>query len=221
MVHVFDGNVTGIALTPVGHRMSYKPGQFVFMSFPNSARSGLNKEVHPFSIASSPDEGQLRIDAKALGDYTANLKYLKVGDIAEIEGAYGKFTFTRFGNRPQIWVAGGIGVTPFLSMARTYNDQHPPVDMIYSVVHKTELLEAGNLSYHLPAAHPRFRFFPYVADNEDGFLTADKIEHMCGGLQDKEIFICGPPPMMKSLKKQLIAKGVPKIRIHTEEFAMS
>ena len=69
--------------------------------------------------------------------------------------------------------------------------------------------------------HPSFRYFPYVADEQDGFLSADKVDEMCGGLKGKEIFICGPPPMMKSLKSQLKAKGVPNSKIHSEEFAMT
>ena len=51
---------------------------------------------------------------KALGDYTQSLKNLKPGTIAEIEGAFGKFSYTHYGDSPQIWIAGGIGVTPFL-----------------------------------------------------------------------------------------------------------
>jgi ferredoxin-NADP reductase len=61
---------------------------------------------------------------------------------------------------------------------------------------------------------------PYVADKTNGFLDAAKIETIAGQLQDAHIFICGPPVMMQSLRTQLLARGVPKSHIHSEEFTM-
>lgn len=216
-----EGGVVGIAMEPMDKPLSYKPGQFIFMRFLWSNKEGISKEAHPFSIASSPNEDKLRVYIKSLGDYTESLKNLTVGTVAEIEGAFGKFTFTRFGTAPQIWIAGGIGVTPFLSMARSYNAQSPKVDLVYSVVHRTELLDQRAIAEYLPQHYPSFRYKPYVASEEDGFLTAAKIKEMCGGLEGKEIFICGPPPMMKALRSQLKALGVPNRKIHSEEFSMS
>ena len=220
-VREMPGNVVSLTLEAIEKSIDYKPGQFIFIRFLYSNAEGVIREAHPFSIASSPKEDNLRLLVKSLGDFTVNLKNLKIGTIAEIEGAYGKFTYTRFGTRPQVWIAGGIGVTPFLSMARSYDEKSPPVDLVYSVVHRTELLDQKALCEVLPSIHPTFRYFPYVADEQDGFLSVDKVEALCGGLEGKEIFICGPPPMMKSLKLQLKAKGIPSSRIHSEEFAMT
>lgn len=216
-----EGNVVNISMEAVEKPLDYKPGQFIFIRFLWSTPQGVIKEAHPFSIASSPKEDKLRILVKSLGDFTTSLKSMKVGTIAEIEGAYGKFTYTNFGSLPQVWIAGGIGITPFLSMARSYEASSPPVDLIYSVVHRTELLDQVALADKLPSLFPQFRYMPYVADETDGFLTADKIDAMVGGLTKREIFICGPPPMMKSLRAQLRKKGVPNSKIHSEEFSMS
>jgi len=114
-VREMPGNVVSLTLEAIEKAIDYKPGQFIFIRFLYSNAEGVIREAHPFSIASSPKEDNLRLLVKSLGDFTVNLKNLKIGTIAEIEGAYGKFTYTRFGARPQVWIAGGIGVTPFLS----------------------------------------------------------------------------------------------------------
>lgn len=220
-VRVVGGNVVSLTFDALHRPINYKPGQFVFIKFLNAGNDGITSEAHPFSIASSPKEHRLRLLVKSLGDYTSALKNIKPGTVAEIEGAYGKFTFTRFGAAPQIWIAGGIGVTPFLSMARSYDQNSPNVDMIYSVVSRSELLDQRAIAEMLPSVHPTFRYFPYVADEQEGFLTAQKIDELCGGVKGKEIFICGPPAMMKSLRQQLGQMGVPGRKIHSEEFSMT
>ncbi|NBU33357.1 ferric reductase [bacterium] len=215
-----NGNVVGVTMEPLEKKMTYKAGQFVFIRFLWSEQEGIIREAHPFSIASSPGEANVRLYIKSLGDYTTSLKNLKVGTLAEIEGAYGKFTFTRFGIAPQVWIAGGIGITPFLSMARSYMPDSPQVDLVYSVVNRTELLDQKAVAEFLPSTYKSFRYFSYIAKEQDGFLTAQKVSDMCGGLNGKEIFICGPPLMMSSLRSQLRQLGVPNRRIHSEEFSM-
>lgn len=219
-ISLLEGNVVAISLDPMEKMIDYKPGQFVFIRFLWGGKEGIIREAHPFSIASSPNEDKMRLYIKSLGDYTNSLKNLKVGMVAELEGAYGKFTYTNFGSAPQVWIAGGIGVTPFLSMARSYTPQSPPVDLVYSVVSKSELLDQKALSEFLPDHYKTFRYFPYVATPEKGFLTAPKVAEMCGDLKGKEIFLCGPPPMMKSLRAQLREMNVPNRKIHSEEFTM-
>lgn len=214
------GNVVGVSLEPLQKKLSFKPGQFIFIRFSSSIKQGIEREAHPFSVASSPKDSNIQLYIKSLGDFTASLKNLQVGAVAEIEGAYGRFTFTRFSDSPQIWIAGGIGITPFLSMAKSYTKNSPAVDLIYSVTHHTELLEQKALSKILPTTYNSFRYFPYVSQ-QDGYLTAQKIQDMCGAVQGKEIFICGPPTLMRELRKQLQSLGVPNSKIHSEEFAIT
>lgn len=221
-VQVFAGNTVAVEMTPIEKGINFKPGQFVFIRFIWSNKDGIIKEAHPFSIASAPGEDSLRLYMKALGDYTHSLKNLKAGTIAEIEGAFGKFSYTNYGDSPQIWIAGGIGVTPFLSMARSLNPNSPPVDMFYSVLKREELVDQKALAEFLPEHYGQFKYHPYIGAEQTGFLNAKYVnENVAGGIAGKEIFICGPPPMMKSLRKQLREMGVPNNKIHSEEFAMS
>lgn len=214
------GNVTQLFMQPTGPELSYKPGQFVFIRFRGTG-GVLTKEWHPFSISSSPSDGHLQISAKALGDYTGKLSGLKAGALADIEGAYGRFSYTNYKNKNQVWIAGGIGVTPFLSMMKDLPEDDVKVELYYSVKTESELID-WPLLYHTAIKKPRsFRVIPFVGDKQPKFLDVDYIEEMSGGLKGKDFYICGPPPMMQSIKKQLRAKGVPATSIHSEEFAMS
>jgi len=220
-VAVVAGNTIAVEMSAIEKPIDFVPGQFVFARFLWSGADGISKEAHPFSIASAPGEKTLRLYMKALGDYTTSLKHLQVGTIAEIEGAFGKFSYTHYGDVPQVWVGGGIGVTPFLSMARSLKADSPQIDMFYSVVKKEELVDQQALDTFLPNHYSQFKYHTYISEEQKGFLTGKYIEDKIGSLQGREIFICGPPPMMKSMRAQLRKMGIPNHKIHTEEFSMS
>ncbi len=221
--YTLPGNVVHIVMDPVNKPIDFKAGQFVFVKFLWSEKDGIIQEIHPFSIASGPSEpnNQIRLYVKALGDFTSTLKRLQPGTIVEVEGAFGKFIPSRYTDQPQIWVGGGIGITPLLSAARNFSPNHPPVDLYYSVQTRTEMVDQEALAEFLPKYYKQFRYFPYVFEETKTYLNARYIEEKSGGLKDKHIFICGPPPMMKSLRSQFRQLGVPNEKIHTEEFSMS
>lgn len=219
-VKVVAGNVTQLAMRPVKDRMMYKPGQFIFIRF-KDVNSKLSHEWHPFSISSGSNDGVLQVTVKGLGDYTNSLTQIRPGAIATIEGAYGRFSYNNYKNLNQIWVAGGIGVTPFLSMARSLPADGYRIDLYYSVKTTSELIDWDDLYDIAVAKNGNFRVIPFIADQQDGYLGADFIEKTSEGLKGKDIFICGPPPMMQSLRKQFKAKHVPGTSLHSEEFGMS
>lgn len=208
------------SLLPLGQRVSYKPGQFVFMKFLNAQAVGINKEWHPFSISSAPSNGPLEIIAKALGDYTNNLARLQPGTIAKIEGAYGSFTFYEYSNPNQIWIAGGIGITPFLSMIKSLPPTGYNVDLYYSVSSEADVIEWQNIVQSVMIHPQQLRVLPFDSSKWQMHLDIKFILNYSGTVVGKEIFICGPTGMMKSLKKQLIEAGAEKRAIHSEEFAM-
>ena len=110
----------------VGRAISFIPGQFAFVSFRENA---VGREPHPFTIASSPHASTLDFVVKALGDHTTALMGLPAGAHAEVEGAYGAFSYLNVPNVRQIWIAGGIGITPFLSMARSIDASAYEIDL--------------------------------------------------------------------------------------------
>lgn len=210
------GGIFEIEMAPKKERLLFSPGQFIFISFQSKS---VESEFHPFSISSSSQDPNLRVSIKALGDFTKSVKNLKIGDLAAIEGPYGKFIHTATANINQIWIAGGIGITPFLSMARSLRSNVYRIDLYYSVKSKSdaafleELLKISNIYNHL-------RVFPWISD-EKGRMTGNDVFEGSEGLGNKDIFLCGPPPFMISIRQQLIDLGVPEKNIHWEYFNFS
>lgn len=217
-VNDLGSGVIEVVMVAENKVMHYVPGQFLFVSFTDGA---VGKEAHPFSISSAPTDKKLRITVKALGDYTSELKYLNVGSVAKIEGPFGNFTYLRGVSPRQVWVAGGIGVTPFLNMARNMAENKRPdlqVDFYYTTKTEQEMVFREELE-QISVQNKGFRFIPFTSERF-GFLTADIISEMSGDLRSADFFVCGPPPMMRSLKSQLLAAKVPKGLIHMEEFKL-
>jgi predicted ferric reductase len=217
-VHRLDESVTEIVMEPQAEKMQYIPGQFIFVSF---KKGGVKSETHPFSISSAPHEPQLRITVKALGDYTATLPNLAVGATARIEGPFGSFSYQHVQNKKHIWIAGGIGITPFLNMARSLEvspEAGYVVDFYYSTRTKQEMIFLPEL-LAIAKTYPSLRIIPFNAD-EQGFLSMDVVASMSGGVDGKDIFVCGPPAMMHSVLAQCAVKKVPPQLIHSEEFKL-
>jgi predicted ferric reductase len=236
-----DEFVTEVVMAPIGERLDYAPGQFVFVTFESrgireefrpmdietepatatvTLRTGaVTNQAHPFSITSAPGSAHLRVAVKALGDFTNALRALEVGALVHVEGPYGAFSYRNIGNPKQVWIAGGIGVTPFLSMARSLTEDQYEIDFYYA-------METGEENYFiedfyaLGDQNPRVRTVP-IRKDQLGFMTADDVEGVSRNLPEKDILICGPPPMMHALKTQFVSKGVPEDQIHFEEFGFA
>jgi predicted ferric reductase len=222
-VNRLDEAVTEVVMEPRGEPLAYAPGQFLFVNFrdPFSAQFPpfLRNQFHPFSITSAPGEQRLRITVKAVGDYTRALRTLEPDVAAVVEGPYGAFSSRDLPGDRQIWIAGGIGVTPFLSMARSLNGERVAVDFYYCVEHEPEAHFVDEIR---AIAREREDFRVVVVPRErDGFLTAERLAAENPDLGSAEILICGPPAMIVSLRAQLRARGVPPDRIHAEEFSFA
>ncbi|MBP9718444.1 ferric reductase-like transmembrane domain-containing protein [Candidatus Gracilibacteria bacterium] len=213
-VNPLNGDVTEIVLKPMSNSISFQPGQFAFVELNCGGRIS---EVHPFSISSAPADPRLRFAIKSLGDYTKKVQYACVGSKAKVEGPFGGFIYTRARSKRQIWIAGGVGVTPFLSMVRCVPGPDYSIDFFYTtqkadeVIYKTEL-EA--------AASSQFRLHLWPTE-EKGRITAAAVTELAGDLKGADIYICGPVPMMRALANQCTALGVRRGRIHTEEFQLT
>ena len=211
-VHRLAEDTVEIVLAREGDRLRFQPGQFVFVRFVE-----LGGEAHPFSITSPPDEAAVRLVVKALGDHTTALMDLAPGGSAELEGPYGTFSRLALANPRQVWIAGGIGITPFLSMARSLDGTAHEIDLYYCTPAAEQAHFLDEL-FEMADRNPGLRVIP-IRDAHLGHVSADDIEAANRNLSEKEILICGPPVMIGNLTGQLRARGVPRARIHYEDFS--
>jgi len=192
-----------------------RAGQFLFVRFPGDQT--LN-ESHPFTISSAPQEDVLRLTVKASGDFTRALfSNLQPGMDAIVEGAHGMFDY-KTGGQKQIWIAGGIGLTPFLSFLRDMDGNlSQDVDLYYTVRHKEEALFLGEVE---SAAKKNPCLKAYIRFSAtDGSLTIEEVLKNAGGIvSGHHIYMCGPLAMVQAFEKKFLALGVPSKNLHYEEF---
>lgn len=202
-----------VFLEPVGTALTFVPGQFVFLAF--GGDSGWQR--HPFSVASAPGDPRLEVSIKAVGDYTRDLHdQLQPGTPAKVAGPYGGFDYTSGGHQ-QIWVAGGMGITPFLSWIRALDPTFDrDVWFFYAVGDAAEAVYLDDIqaaAAEHPTLHPQL-----VASARDGYLTA---ETALAGLPEGAepwIYMCGPSAMTAALADGFHRHGVPTGRIRWEQF---
>jgi len=192
-----------------GHRA----GQFAFVTF--EGKEG----AHPFTIASANrDDRTIDFQIKALGDFTRSLaQRLQVGQTVRVEGPYGRFDLARCNPKAgQIWIAGGIGVTPFLAWLESLQNnphQAPSADLHYCTRNQASDPFAARLQT-LCNAVPDIRL--HIHDASQGkALTAQSLQ-TCGKC---EIWFCGPAGLGNALRNGLKSMGM-KPRFHQEAFEM-
>ncbi len=197
-----------------GHRS----GQFAFVTF--DPKEG----AHPFTIASA-DQGDRTISfqIKALGDYTGQLaSRLRSGQAVKIEGPYGCFDLARRDpNARQVWIAGGIGVTPFLAWLESlqaHPEAAPAADLHYCTRDRDNdpfVPRLTQLCTALPGIHLHIH-----GDRQGNRLDATNIATGQNDARPAEIWFCGPRGLAESLAKGLRAAWHGKFRFHQEAFEM-
>lgn len=207
--------VTELRLRPLDEPLTFAPGQLVFVGVDDPA---VGRELHPFSITSAPGDDELRLVIRAAGDFTSHLDQVSAGSLCRVEGPYGTFWRDGADADRQVWIAGGIGITPFLSMARSLPDDVGAVDLYYCTEDTAAAVLIDEL-YAVAERHPTVRVIPVAADRL-GFLRADDVRAASGDLARTQIFLCGPPQMIDALRGQFEALGVPTHRIHFEDFRL-
>lgn len=193
----------------------HQPGQYAFLRFAH------DQEPHPFTIASSGDSPQtLRFAIKSLGDFTAELaNRLQVGQPVTIEGPYGEFRFDAPGTR-QIWVAGGIGITPFLARldylaARGGRDQ--PIDFWYATRSDQPTSFPQSLEQLCQQCGVTFH---HLDSSRQAYLTAATLHEAVGSFAAVSIWFCGPSAFANCLLNGLAVYGFDKRHFHYDSFTM-
>lgn len=197
-------------------------GQFLIVRF---LAKGFRWEAHPFSLSRLPDGRCLRLSIKRLGDYTRRIPELKPGTPVLIDGPHGVFTAKACAAGPVLLIAGGIGITPIRALAEEWVKAGREALLLYanrtggSMVFKKELEELADQS------GGRLTFIPVLSDEpawpgEKGRIDRALLSRVVPDLLSRDVFLCGPPPMMKSVRRALADAGVRPSRIHDERFAL-
>lgn len=211
-------DVLNVYAKPLKRKISFVPGQFAYIGFKNRDLGG---EQHPFSFSSAPQEEEVRFSIKMLGDYTVKLPLLKVGDRMFIKGPYGKFGDVYIkGKRPLVWIVGGIGVTPFLSMLRNEKQmiEERNIVLFYCFSSKDEGMFSDEIKF-LTEGKQSIEVHEWCSIDR-GRFNVPKILEILEKYENYDVQICGPGPMMESLKQQFEEIGVNNERIIFEKFQM-
>lgn len=206
-------DIVEVSLRPLTHALTTAPGQFVMAAFFEGPHFRGCGEYHPYTISGATPEGGLRLTIKALGDCTRKLQSLQTGVAARIEGPFGEF----FANRnaaPELWIAGGIGVTPFLAQLRL-GEVTQPTEFIYVYRAARDACYLGEMESYA-AAHPLLHFQPLVSQNDLGPLYAMLTK--MPDLPARQAYLCGPRPFVAAVSAWLKQHGMREQSIHFEKF---
>ncbi|MDQ7814982.1 MAG: ferric reductase-like transmembrane domain-containing protein [Patescibacteria group bacterium] len=201
-------------------RFRFAPGQFAIFRF---LAKGFWHEAHPFSFSLLPDGRSLRITVKDLGDYTGRMKNLKPGTPTIIDGPLGIFTLHRRTKDKILLIAGGVGITPIRALAEDAVKKSIDTVMLYGGRDTSSLVLKNELDGLAASKHLRTHYVLSHQEDwggEKGFIDDEKISRLVPDFADRDLYLCGPAPMLKtvlSLAKQL---RIPKDQIHFEKFSL-
>lgn len=207
---------------PRPQELTYKPGQYFFITI----KQGDKELTHHFSFSSSPTEKDHFEFTKKFTDheYSMALKAAKVGDWARIDAPYGQFTFE--GEHPKIaLLAGGIGITPFISICKNATDKrlNSKIILFYGcrtendIAFKQELEKMQeqnknlNIIFMINEASSQWK-------GATGVINAEMIKNELPDYNDNLFYVCGPPPMVKAMETLIESIGLPKTQLKLEYF---
>lgn len=206
-----------LVLKPHGD-FKFRAGQFCFLR--------INKENlyarHPFTISSSPNEKTLNFTIKMSGRFTKVASELKVGEEIFVEGPFGVFTFED-GEKDLVFIAGGVGITPFMSMIKDNLNRKIDNDMLllYGARRKNEIIFKKKLDGISSKDFSKV----YVLNKEkggkvfeSGRVNKKMIRKYVKDVGNSSFYLCGPQVMMESIKEILLNLGVHEKDIKMESF---
>ena len=192
--------------------LAAEPGQFFRWRF---LTRSLWWSSHPYSLSAAPGTDLLRITAKDIGDHSRALSQLRPGTRVIAEGPYGAFTAGR-SDRGVVLLAGGVGITPLRAMFSTLPG---PVTLIYRASSEQDIVFRDELDA-IAAARGAKVYYLVGSRAEIGGdpLSPRMLRSLVPGLDQQEVYVCGPSGMISAAVDALRGAGVPRRQIHFESF---
>ncbi len=204
--------IVEITLKPLADPTAITPGQFILVAFlgPTFRDCG---EFHPFTVSSIGVNHEMCIAVKALGECTQHIQSVEPGTMVRVHGAFGTFLADR-PPTPQLWVAGGIGIIPFLALLRA-GPVTQPTTLLY--LYRTEV-DAAFLQELRALANGDQQLSLKALATGDEAPDLNPLLPSTQELAHYECYLCGPPGMVAALRKDLHNRGVKPHQIHFEKF---
>jgi len=202
-------------------RFAFRAGQYVNVVFLSKGRWS----PHPFSLSAAPNGQFLRMSIKAAGDFTDRIREVTPDTRALLDGPLGAFIAAE-PREKYLMVAGGIGITPIRALIESLAAAGRDIVLLYSVKAANDLVFASEL--RALTAHCHFIVSGDTGSTEGGGsrvghergrIDLPMLARLVPDVRDREVFICGPPPMMKAVAAALDTLQVRKSSIHYEQFA--
>ena len=205
-----------------GYKLDFEPGMFVMLGY-KDPQTG-QETSRAYSIASPPGHDTLTFAISMVhGRFTSKLDNAKVGDTYFISGPYGQFKFDYKSDKKVLFIAGGTGVAPFLSMIEHSFENNLDIDivLVYSVRYPNDII-AKNRLYELQSKMKlkvvvtvtRESELPW--DGERGHISADMIKKYVSDISERTCYICGPLQFTKAMKDIAVSLGFSNDKIKAD-----
>jgi predicted ferric reductase len=221
------GSSWSLDFKPIDHKgFKFTAGQFAWIS----RKSPFLYFENPFSFSTNSDveDGSFGFTIKELGDFTNSIKDFKPGDKVYIDGPYGTFSIDKFKCQEVVFIAGGIGSAPVMSMLRTLASRGDKTPLIFfygspsweEIIYREELEDLGQ-KLNLKLIHVLER--PHEGwVGETGYINLNLLKkYLPADYKERIYFMCGPLPMLKAMEKYLADLQVPHKNVHSEKYDMA
>jgi ferredoxin-NADP reductase len=208
----------------------FRAGQAVDITVLNPPETDSEGNIRTFSIASPPSEDRLMVATRMRDSaFKRALKSMPLGTAVKIDGPSGSLTLHKNVSKPAVFLAGGIGITPFLSILRQAAKDELPhrLHLFYSNRRPEDAPFLDTLS-ELQKSNPNFRFVPTMTEmgksrqkwtGETGYIDGRMLGKHLASLQGAIYYIAGPPAMVAAMRQMFTTAGADEDDIHTEEFS--
>ncbi len=209
---------------------TFKPGQFIELTLIDPPETDGEGNTRPFSLASAPYEEDLMITTRMRDTaFKRVLKTLPISAPLTMEGPFGNLTLYKNASRPAVFLAGGIGITPFrciiLNAAKEklphrlhlFYSNHRPEDAAF--LEELQKIEKENPNFKFTGTMTEMGKSKQVWKGETGFIDKTMLAKSIGNLAEPLYYIAGPPAMAAAMQDMLVAAGVDSDNIRIEEFA--
>jgi ferredoxin-NADP reductase len=208
----------------------FKPGQSADLTLLNPPETDSEGNVRTFSIASAPFEDQLMFATRMRDTaFKRSLKKVPLGTAVKMDSATGSFTLHKNSAKPAVFLAGGIGITPFSSIVRQADHDHAPHKLyLFYSNRRPEDAPFLEVLQNLQKTNSNFRFIATMTDvarssktwnGETGRINQEMLSKYLNDLRGPIYYIAGPPAVVSGMRKMLVSSGVDEDDTRTDEFA--